>query len=54
MKLILRKKQAWKNASQDFKLLGKRTEDFYRSMVESHFENKPTFNKDNTIFDLWN
>lgn len=47
------KHQDWKSASDSLKSLGKRTENFYKSILEDQFQNKPTFSPAEKIKEIW-
>lgn len=50
---VLRRKQAWEKAGLEIKTLGKRTEEYYRSLVEKQMTEKPSFSNSEEILKMW-
>jgi len=48
---VLRKKQAWEKASNEVRSLGTRTEDHFKTVVEEHYNNKPSFAQHEVIIE---
>ena len=50
---ILRKKQTWQTASEDIKSLSRRTEEYYRGMLQQQLEHPPKFLNPGTVIGIW-
>lgn len=50
---VLRRKQAWEKAGLEIKTLGKRTEDYYRTLVENEMNDRPSFSNSEEILKIW-